>query len=103
MKSVMQVNYEDKIQQLVDLVNTHREEINRTTALQKPTIGVCSSCGTKTPVTELETDYGHHDGWEMPAYTIFYCNVCEDGGSVDDFTHDMLPKIKLEDYIPCEP
>ena len=45
----------------------------------------CSTCGTSFNVGDCETDHGHHDGWEMPAYTEILCSVCDDGGCIDDF------------------
>lgn len=48
-------------------------------------VGRCSVCGTRWPVSVLIQDYGHHDGWELPAYLIHECPKCPDGGCVDDY------------------
>ncbi len=45
----------------------------------------CSECGGVFNVSDCRTEHGHHDGWEMPAYTEIYCPNCEDDGCVDDF------------------
>lgn len=45
----------------------------------------CSKCGSKFNVSDLDVDFGNHDGWEMPPYGIHLCNNCEDGGCVDDY------------------
>lgn len=50
-----------------------------------PDMCKCSTCGKAFYISECPQEYGHHDGWEMPAYTEISCPECEDGGCVDDF------------------
>lgn len=45
----------------------------------------CSNCQITFKVSDCEADFGHHDGWEMPPYTVHICPNCEDGGSIDDY------------------
>lgn len=53
----------------------------------KPTrlIGACSSCGGHFTDKTWISDFGYHDGWEMPPYEEIICPVCVDGGCIDDF------------------
>ena len=50
-----------------------------------PDMCKCGNCNNTFKVDDCETEYDHHDGWEMPAYTEILCPVCEDGGCIDDF------------------
>ena len=50
-----------------------------------PDMCKCCNCEGVFKVKDCPTDYGHHDGWEMPTYTEILCPVCDDGGCVDDF------------------
>jgi len=43
----------------------------------------CGSCKTEMPVDSALQDYGNHDGWELPAYTIHLCPLCD--GDIDDY------------------
>ena len=51
----------------------------------KPDMCKCSECGGKFNVSDCLSEWGHHDGWEMPAYNEISCPKCEDGGCVDDY------------------
>ena len=64
------------------------QEFNaKTTEIASPVLDMCKcgNCYRTMKVSECEQDYGHHDGWEMPAYTEILCPHCDDGGCVDDF------------------
>lgn len=50
-----------------------------------PDLCKCGNCHTEFKVKDCELDYGHHNGWEMPAYSEVICSVCDDGGCIDDF------------------
>ena len=45
----------------------------------------CSTCHGKFKVSDCEADFGNHNGWELPPYTLHLCPNCEDGGSIDDY------------------
>lgn len=45
----------------------------------KPDMGRCEECHEELELSRCIRDYGHHDGWEMPAYTELLCPLCEDG------------------------
>ena len=51
----------------------------------KPDMCKCSECGGKFNVSDCLSEWGHHYGWEMPAYNEISCPKCEDGGCVDDY------------------
>jgi hypothetical protein len=50
----------------------------------------CSDCRGTFKVVDCPQEYGHHDGWEMPAYNEIYCPECSDGGCVDFFFSELL-------------
>ena len=50
-----------------------------------PDMCKCNTCENTFKVEDCDSEYDHHDGWEMPAYTEILCTVCEDGGCIDDF------------------
>ncbi len=53
--------------------------------LDKPDLCKCSTCEKTFKISDCHQDYGHHNGWEMPAYNEITCPECEDGGCVDDY------------------
>lgn len=65
-----------------------------------PDLCRCGDCYTEFKVEDCDSDHGHHDGWEMPAYTEILCSVCDDGGCIDDFYYspakiEMLKAMEL--------
>lgn len=38
---------------------------------------VCIECFAYMPTHEANPDYGHHNGWEYPAYSEHSCPHCE--------------------------
>lgn len=69
---------------------------SRKVVTDTPDMGRCSSCDTTMKLSECIHDYGHHDGWEMPAYTELLCPHCTDGGCVDDVWYSEEKMILLE-------
>lgn len=61
----------------------------------KPDKCRCSKCGGKFNVSDLDVDFGNHDGWEMPPYGIHICSNCEDGGCIDDYWYSN-PHLALQ-------
>ena len=55
----------------------------------------CSSCEVTFKVCDTISEYGHHDGWEMPAYNEHSCPNCEDGGCIDSFFYSKELEEKL--------
>lgn len=52
--------------------------------LPKFDICKCISCGEVSKVSDCEADFGNHNGWELPPYTIHLCPMCPDG-QMDDY------------------
>lgn len=44
----------------------------------------CIECGEVSKVSDCGSDFGNHNGWELPPYTIHYCPKCPDG-EMDDY------------------
>lgn len=51
----------------------------------KPNMCKCSACESILNVNDTIKNYDHHDGWEMPAYTIDECPNCKDGGLIENY------------------
>ena len=64
-------------------------------ALPSADMCMCSVCEVTFKISEIIVDYGHHDGWEIPAYTEYSCPKCEGGGCVDDFFYSKELEAKL--------
>ena len=54
-------------------------------AEEGPDMCKCSVCKKSMKVSEATPDYDHHDGFELPPYTIHSCPTCEDGGLIEDY------------------
>ena len=52
----------------------------------------CSTCENVHELKDCEHVYGHHGGYERPAYTEVICPTCEDGGCVDDLFSSLQAK-----------
>tara|TARA_R100000951_G_scaffold116246_3_gene127252 strand:- start:1388 stop:1660 length:273 start_codon:yes stop_codon:yes gene_type:complete len=55
----------------------------------------CSDCDGVFKVSDIDSSFDHHDGWEMPAYTEHYCPTCKDGGCIDSYFYSK----KLEEHL----
>ncbi|AGN30242.2 hypothetical protein VPFG_00243 [Vibrio phage nt-1] len=58
----------------------------------------CSVCHTDFKVSECIHDYGHHDGWEMPAYTEIQCPDCDEG-CIEDFWSSDKAVLEYGEYL----
>lgn len=59
----------------------------------------CTICHKDFAVADCIHDYGHHDGWEMPAYTEIQCPECECGGCVEDFWSSDKAVLEYGEYL----
>ncbi len=59
----------------------------------------CSVCHVDFAVSDCIKDYGHHDGWEMPAYTELLCPDCECGGCIEDFWSSDKAVLEHGEYL----
>lgn len=50
-----------------------------------PDMCKCSECGNTLKVADTLSNFDHHDGWEVAAYTIHECTICPDGGCIEDY------------------
>ena len=70
------------------------------TPVLKPDMCTCTSCEKTFKVADTIFDFDHHDGWEMPAYTIHECPECDDGGLIENYHFSFeLDKIRKQDQL----
>ncbi|CAM0086946.1 hypothetical protein VPHK491_0230 [Vibrio phage K491] len=63
----------------------------------------CDTCLAEMPTASAIDDHGHHDGWEMPPYTMYMCPLCTDG-YMEDFwpSHESYMNWRTETELSPE-
>ena len=64
----------------------------------KPDLCRCESCRQAFKITDCIPDTDHHDGWELPQYTIDRCPSCEDG-VMTDYSFSRPLRLKWEAMV----